>query len=85
MLAAIGYRMLPEIGKRKEQLARVEHLNAQIEKERQILIRNTREEHLLKYDREYLAMIVRDRFNLMRPTETIYRLDGEGIGVGARR
>jgi cell division protein FtsB len=82
VLAAIGYRMLPEIGKRKEQLARVELLKAKVETEKQTLVRYTREENLLKHDKEYVGLIVRDRFNLMKPGETIYRLDDD---LGTRR
>jgi hypothetical protein len=47
-------------------------------------MRNTREENLLKHDKEYLGLIVRDRFNLMKPGETIYRLDGAAMAPGAR-
>jgi cell division protein FtsB len=83
VLTAIGYRMLPEIGKRKEQQARVEQLKGQIETEKQTLMRNTREENLLKHDKEYLGLIMRDRFGLMKPGETIYRLDG-AMAPGAR-
>jgi Tfp pilus assembly protein PilO len=48
MLVAIGYRMMPEISKRREQQVRVEELKTQVDKEKQILTRNTREENLLK-------------------------------------
>jgi cell division protein FtsB len=75
VLTTIGFRMLPEVGKRKEQLARVEQLKAKVETEKQMLFRHLREENLLKRDQEYLNTIIRDRFNLMKPGETIYRLD----------
>lgn len=75
VLAAIGYRMLPEIGKRKEQQARAEELKAQVEKEKHILARNLREENLLKHDPEYVGLIARDRLDLMKEGETIFRLD----------
>ena len=70
------YRMLPEISKRKEQQARVEELTALVEKDKAILSRNEREENLLKHDPEYVGLIARDRLDLMREGETIYRLDG---------
>ena len=68
--------MLPEIGKRKEQQARVEELKAIVDKEKQALVRNLREENLLKLDPEYVGLIARDRLDLMREGETIYRLEG---------
>ena len=68
--------MLPEIGKRKEQQARVDELRGIVDKERQALARNLREESLLKLDPEYVGLIARDRLDLMREGETIYRLDG---------
>ena len=85
VLTAIGYRMLPEIGKRREQQARVDELKAQVEREKQILARNTREENLLKHDPEYVGLIARDRLDLMREGETIYRLDGGKAAGSARR
>jgi cell division protein FtsB len=75
MLAAIVYRMLPEIGKRKEQSARVDELQALVEKEKQTLASNQRIENLLKHDTEYVGLIARDRLDLADPKETIYRLE----------
>jgi cell division protein FtsB len=34
----------------------------------------TQEVHLLQTDREYLEMIARDKLNMMKPGETIFRL-----------
>ncbi len=75
VLATIGYRMLPEIGKRKEQDARADDLQAQVEKEKQTLASNLRIENLLKHDPEYVGLIARDRLDLSDQKETIYRLD----------
>ena len=76
VLANVAYRMLPEIGKRREQQSRVEELRIQVEKEKQILASNQRIENLLKHDPEYVGLIARDRLDLADPKETIYRLDG---------
>jgi len=69
--------MLPEIGKRKEQQARVDELKIEVEKAKETLNRNLREETLLKLDPEYVGLIARDRLDLMKDGETIYRLDGK--------
>ncbi len=69
--------MLPEISKRKEQQARVDELKLEVEKSKETLNRNLREETLLKLDPEYVGLIARDRLDLMKEGETIYRLDGK--------
>jgi cell division protein FtsB len=73
--ALVGYRFLPEVSKRREQQERVEQLKVEVEKERQLLVLNTRKKELLNYDAEYLGLVARDRLDLMKEGETIYRLD----------
>jgi len=76
ILGAISaYRFVPEVSKRRDQQTRVEQLKAEVEKERQLLVRNTRIEELLKHDPEYVALVARDRLDLMKEGETIYRLE----------
>jgi cell division protein FtsB len=74
-LAAVGYRFLPEISKRREQSARLEQLKAAVEQERRTLARNLLEEDLLKHDPEYVALMARDKIDLMKPGETIFRFE----------
>ena len=71
----IAYSFLPEVAQRKAQAARIETLRVQLEDERMKLARNQREEMLLKRDPEYIGLIARDRLDLMREGETIYRID----------
>ncbi len=77
LLVTLAYRMLPEVTKRKEQQARVDELRALVAKEKETLKRNLREENLLKHDSEYVGLIARDRLDLMREGETIYRLESK--------
>lgn len=70
----IGYSFLPEVSKHKEQEARIEELKAEIEKQRMTLVRHQREEDLLKHDPEYVGIIARDRLDLMKEGETIFRI-----------
>ena len=81
----IAYSFLPEVQKRKEQEMRVEELKAEIEKQRMILSRHQREEGLLKHDPEYVGLIARDRLGVMKPGETIYRLDVPKPAPGAMK
>jgi cell division protein FtsB len=72
MIAA--YRFLPEISKRRDQQTHVERLKTEVERERQLLTRNMRIEESLKHDPEYVATVARDKLDLMKPGEVIYRL-----------
>ena len=71
----VAYSFLPEVKKRKDQQARLEELKAEVDKQRMLLARYQREENLLKHDPEYLGVIARDRLDLMKDGEIIYRLD----------
>ena len=73
--ALVAYRFTPEISKRRDQQTRLDKLKAEVENERQVLARNIREEELLKHDPEYAGIIARDRLDLMKEGETIYRLE----------
>lgn len=70
-----AYHYLPEVSKRRVQEARVEQLKMEVERERQLLVRHLREEESLKHDPEYVGLIARDRLDLMKEGETIYRID----------
>ena len=71
----IAYSFLPEVKKHKEQQRQIEDLKSQIEKQRMYLARYQREAKLLILDPEYVEMIARDRLDLMKEGETIYRID----------
>ena len=72
----IAYSFLPEVSKRKEQAQRIEALKLELEKQHAVLARFERERMLLTNDPEYAGLIARDKLELMRPGETIYRMDG---------
>lgn len=71
----VGFRFTPEISKRRIQQAILDELKVEVEKERQLLARSERLETMLKRDAEYLGIIARDRLDLMREGETIYRFE----------
>jgi cell division protein FtsB len=73
--AGVGFRFLPEVSAHREQQARLEQLKAEVEREQQLLARNLREDELLKHDPEYIGLIARDRLDLMKEGETIYRME----------
>jgi cell division protein FtsB len=71
----IAYSFLPEVANRKAQMQRIEALKVEIEKQRMQIARFEREEMLLKRDPEFISVIARDKLELMKDGETIYRLD----------
>jgi cell division protein FtsB len=71
----IAYSFLPEVKKRKEHDAIIEQLKADIDQERMKQQRYEREEKLLRLDPEFISLIARDRLDLMKEGETIFRVD----------
>ncbi len=71
----VAYSFLPEVSKRKEQKQRIELLKMDLEQQKIQLARYEREELLVRRDPEYAGLIARDKLDLMKEGETIYRLD----------
>lgn len=74
-LITLGLTFYPEISRRNE-MSR--HLDAEKEKlAAQELLRKQRERevYLLENDPTYVEVIARDKLDLMKPGETIYRFD----------
>ena len=82
VVAVVAIRFNPENAKRRAQLAILDQLKLDVEQARQDLARNTREEEMLKHDPEYVGLIARDRLDLMKEGETIYRLDPPRVEKG---
>jgi cell division protein FtsB len=55
--------------------AEIDSLQAQVNEQKMLLARQTREVNLLKTDATYLETIARDRLDLMKEGETIFRLE----------
>ena len=66
---------IPELKKQHEQSDRVEQLKGEIEKEKLILTQRTREADLLQNDPSYVELLARDRLDMMKSGETIFRLE----------
>jgi cell division protein FtsB len=81
----IAYSFLPEVSKRKEQRQRIETLKADLEQLNAQKLRYEREEMLLRRDPEYAGLIARDKLDLMKDGEMIYRLDSAKLDAGKFR
>ncbi len=75
LLLVIISLFLPQYKKLKQSRSEIEALQAQVMQQKMQLARHTREVNLLKTDSAYLEMIARDRLDLMKPGETIFRLE----------
>jgi cell division protein FtsB len=69
---------VPELKKQREQTARLDQLKADIDRQKALLVRRTREVELLKNDPGYVETLARDRLDLMKDGETIYRIEPQG-------
>jgi cell division protein FtsB len=66
---------VPPYKKLMRSRAEVDNLQQQVNEQQTLLARQTREVNLLKTDLTYLETIARDRLDLMKPGETIFRLE----------
>jgi len=66
---------LPPYKKLTRSRAEIDELQQQINEQQNLLARQTREVSLLKTDVTYLETIARDRLDLMKEGETIFRLE----------
>ena len=73
------YPLLEESREQDKQIARLER---ELSDARATHAWRTREEGLLKNDREYIELIARDRLDMMKPGETIIRLEAKEVKSG---
>ncbi len=66
---------LPRYKQLTQSRGQIDSLEAQVNDQKMLLARHTREVNLLKTDPTYLETIARDRLDLMKEGETIFRLE----------
>ena len=66
---------LPQQRRLRQSRGEIDNLQAQVTEQKILLARQTREVNLLKTDAGYLETIARDRLDLMKEGETIFRLE----------
>jgi cell division protein FtsB len=66
---------LPVVKKLGQSRTEIESLQSQVTDQKMLLARQTREVNLLKTDPTYLETVARDRLDLMKEGETIFRLE----------
>jgi cell division protein FtsB len=66
---------VPPYKKLRQSRSEIDQLQAQVNEQKGLLARQTREVDLLKTDATYLETFARDRLDLMKEGETIFRLE----------
>jgi cell division protein FtsB len=75
VITLIACAFVPELKNAREQSDRVDQLRGEIQDQQTLLAQHTREVELLKNDPTYIETIARDRLDMMKDGETIYRID----------
>jgi cell division protein FtsB len=75
VLLVIVSLFLPLSKKRAQSQVEIDRLQAQVNDQKTLLARQTREVNLLKTDPAYLEIMARDRLDLMKEGETVFRLE----------
>jgi len=75
---------VPPYKKLRQSRAEIDNLQAQVNEQKVLLARQTRQVTLLQTDPTYLETIARDRLDLMKEGETIFRLEPAQAGKGKR-
>jgi len=76
---------VPPYKKLKIGHADIDKLQAQRDEQQMLLSRQTREVNLLKTDSVYLETIARDRLDLMKEGETIFRIESAAAQADKRK
>jgi cell division protein FtsB len=66
---------LPLVRDQQRQQVALQNLREQVNQERSLLDKQTQKLSLLQNDPGYLELFARDKLDLMRPGETIFRMD----------
>jgi cell division protein FtsB len=82
---AIVSLFVPPYKRLKQSGVEIENLQAQVNDQKGLLARQTREVNLLKTDATYLETIARDRLDLMKEGETIFRLEAVPAGKAKQK
>lgn len=75
LLAVVVLQFYPQIQYRNKMVSELEQKKKDLAAEEQINKQRTREVYLLENDKQYIETIARDKLDMMKEGETIYRLD----------
>ena len=76
---------VPLLKEQREVAARAEQLKADIERQKALAAQRAREVELLKNNPKYIETLARDRLDLMKQGETIYRIEPQTQAKAAQK
>ncbi len=79
-LVLLGLAYFPEIKRQRAAQAELRRLQIEVANQETILKHQRQELSLLKSDPEYLEIVARDKMDLMKEGETIFRIDAPSSG-----
>ena len=71
----LGSLFLPRFKQLRQSRAEIDSLQQQVNEQKVLFAKNSREVNLLKTDPAYLETLARDRLDLMKPGETVVRFE----------
>ena len=81
VIALIICAFLPALRRGRDQADRLEDWKKELDAQNAIYAQRTREVGLLKNDPDYVAVLARDRLDMMKDNETIFRLEPQTTPV----
>ena len=75
ILALLASFFIPEIQRHRQEQAEIQRLTRELERQEILFARKSREIDLLRTDPSYVETIARDKLDLMKEGETIFRID----------
>jgi len=78
ILAIAAVFFIPEIQRHREERAEIERLRSEVQRQELALAEKTRELQLLRSDPAYVEILARDKLDLMKEGETIFRITPSG-------
>lgn len=79
VVGTLTYRYLPQTHEAKQFEERAAKLETEHQEALERLRHHEREERFLQANMEYLAVIARDKLDMMHSGETIYRIEKDGV------
>lgn len=81
LLAVVVVQFYPQIEYRNKMVRELDQKKHDLAAEEQVNKQRTREVYLLENDKQYIETIARDKLDMMKEGETIYRLDPAKSGT----
>jgi len=78
VLIALGLWIYPELVRRADLASQLEQKSAELAAEQALRKKREREKFLLENDPDYVETIARDKLELMKEGETIFRIEAAG-------